>query len=72
MEKDMRYENETVCQACLRELSRVSVEDVSAAAFQEACDSVLAINPIIGMGHEALHFAPQGWLAAQRHLAAIA
>lgn len=68
----MKKSSITVGQAWIRELSLVAIDKTNVVAYDAAQQAVLAINPMLGMDSKALHFATQGWLAAQQQSTAAA
>lgn len=62
----MKRLGETVGQSWIHQLSLVAIDKTNVAEYQAAQHALLAINPLLGMDGKALHFAVQGWLAAQR------
>lgn len=68
----MKKSSETVGQTWIRGLSLVAIDTTNVTAYKAAQEALLALNPMLGMDSKALHFAAQGWLAAQHHVAVAA
>lgn len=66
----MKKSNETIGQAWMRELSLMAIDESNFVTFEQAQKAVLAINPKLALDGKALHFAVQGWMAAQQSVAA--